>query len=149
MNSEEDAAYRLRMARKFLIEAEEDVGLSRWRSCVDNAQLATENAAKSIIAIVEPVQKTHEPAHRLQVLLETNAFEEDVAKDIEASLSNFRQLGFETHLLSDYGDEDSRRDPWELFGEDDAREALEMARRCVAVARQVFAWYFTEKEDAG
>lgn len=149
MNSEEDAAYRLRMAEKFLTEAEEDLGLSRWRSCVDNAQLATENAAKSILAIIEPVQKTHEPVHRLQALIEAHVFARDVAKDIEASLSDFRQLGFETHLLSDYGDEASRRDPWELFGEDDAREALGIARRCGAVARRVFAFYFTEKEDTG
>jgi len=40
MDSERDVRYRLRLAEGFLGEAEEDVRSSRWRSCVDNAQLA-------------------------------------------------------------------------------------------------------------
>lgn len=38
-------AYRIKLAAGFLHEAQEDVGLMRWRSAVDNAQLAVENAA--------------------------------------------------------------------------------------------------------
>ena len=41
-----DAEYRLRVARGFLDEAQQDAELQRWRSAVDNAQLAVENAAK-------------------------------------------------------------------------------------------------------
>lgn len=55
MDSASDAEYRLRLARGFLAEAEEDLRSSRWRSCVDNAQLAVENAAKSVIARFGPV----------------------------------------------------------------------------------------------
>jgi HEPN domain-containing protein len=42
MDSEQDVNFRLRLAEGFLQEAEEDLTLSRWRSCVDNAQLAVE-----------------------------------------------------------------------------------------------------------
>ena len=42
MNSDDDVKYRLNLAKGFLREAEEDFGLNRWRSCVDNAQLSNE-----------------------------------------------------------------------------------------------------------
>lgn len=62
MNSRSDAEYGLRLAKGFLQEAEQDFQLHRWRSCVDNAQLSVENADKAIIAIFEPVERTHNPA---------------------------------------------------------------------------------------
>ena len=43
-----DAKYRFRIAQGFLEESRQDVALTRWRSAVDNAQLATENAAKAV-----------------------------------------------------------------------------------------------------
>jgi HEPN domain-containing protein len=58
MDSASDAEYRLRLAGGFLAEAEEDLRSSRWRSCVDDAQLAVENAAKSVIARFGPVRST-------------------------------------------------------------------------------------------
>jgi len=54
MDSERDVRYRLRLAEGFLGEAEEDVRSSRWRSCVDNAQLAVENAIKAVIGRFGP-----------------------------------------------------------------------------------------------
>ncbi|MCE2393128.1 HEPN domain-containing protein [Candidatus Poribacteria bacterium] len=54
-----DAQYRFRIAQGFLEESRQDVTLTRWRSAVDNAQLATENAAKSVLALVGPVGRTH------------------------------------------------------------------------------------------
>ena len=47
MTAQDDALFRLRLARGFLKEAEQDFDLERWRSCVDNAQLAVETQAKS------------------------------------------------------------------------------------------------------
>ena len=40
MNPRRDTEFRLKLAAGFLREAEEDIRLSRWRSCVDNAQMA-------------------------------------------------------------------------------------------------------------
>jgi len=36
----QDASFRLRVAKGFLEEARQDVTLGRWRSVVDNSQLA-------------------------------------------------------------------------------------------------------------
>ncbi|MDZ7359408.1 MAG: HEPN domain-containing protein [candidate division KSB1 bacterium] len=63
-----DAEYRLRLAKGFQKEAEQDFQLQRWRSCVDNAQRSVENAGKAIIAIFEPVERTHNPAVNLKNL---------------------------------------------------------------------------------
>ena len=46
MDSEQDVNFRLRLAEGFLQEAEEDLILSRWRSCVDNTQLSVENVVR-------------------------------------------------------------------------------------------------------
>ena len=60
VDSERDVDFRLRLADGFLGEARDDVTRARWRSCVDNAQLAVENAVKAVIARFVPVPRTHD-----------------------------------------------------------------------------------------
>jgi HEPN domain-containing protein len=62
MNIPPEVGYRLRLAEGFLVEAQQDHDLRRWRSCVDNSQVATENAAKTALAVLGPVGRTHNPA---------------------------------------------------------------------------------------
>ena len=45
MNIPPEVSYRLRLVEGFLVEAQQDHNLRRWRSWVDNSQLATESAA--------------------------------------------------------------------------------------------------------
>jgi HEPN domain-containing protein len=52
-------------------------------------------------------------------------------------LETFDTIGAEEHFLTDYGDEAAYRDPWSLFGEEDARRALEAARRCASGAARI------------
>lgn len=70
MNTQEAIRHRLRLADGFLREARQDIELRRWRSCVDNSQLAAENAAKAALAILGPVGKTHRPDMLLRQSLE-------------------------------------------------------------------------------
>lgn len=130
-----EAQYRVRLAEGFLAEARQDYGLLRWRSCVDNSQLATENAAKSALAALGPVGRTHDPARRLREAISAGRFgaahhplAEEIAEQAEL-------LGPDVHVESDYGDEAGWRTPWELFGADDAQTALAMAERAVAAAQ--------------
>ncbi|MBI4391496.1 MAG: HEPN domain-containing protein [candidate division NC10 bacterium] len=138
MHFEEDARYRLRLARGFLQEAEQDYGLRRWRSCVDNAQMTIENAAKGILALFGPLTKTHEPATPLRNLLESGRVVGPIKETLEQLLESFGTIGAKEHFLTDYGDEATYQDPWSLFGENDARRALEAARRCVSGAGRIF-----------
>ena len=130
MPAPDEVGYRLRLATGFLTEARQDVALQRWRSSVDNSQLATENAAKAVLALPGPVGRTHNPAALLR---------EELAQGVFASVAQeqVRQLGPEVHVQSDYGDEAGGRTPWELFAEDDARRALTIAEKAVSLAKQI------------
>jgi HEPN domain-containing protein len=134
MDSASDAEYRLRLARGFLAEAEEDLGSSRWRSCVDNSQLTVENAAKSVIARFGPVPRSHDMSAVLSEHLRRGAVPSELREGVEHLQELSRQLGFEEHVRSDYGDEARGITPWELFQEADAQRAIEIARRAVNLA---------------
>ena len=95
MNSKRDTEFRLKLAAGFLMEAEEDVRLSRWRSCVDNAQMAAENAAKAVIAMRGPVPKVHQ-LHRALSRLSKNAWLSKLSTEIAALGEITEKLGFES-----------------------------------------------------
>jgi len=63
------ALYRVRLMEGFLAETRQDLSLARWRSCVDNSQLAVDNAAKALLALLAPVGRTHNPAILLRQAL--------------------------------------------------------------------------------
>ncbi len=142
MNCEEEAHYRLRLAEGFLTEAKQDLTLSRWRSCVDNSQLSVENSGKAIIVIFEPIEKSHNPSIQLKRLVKDKMIDKDLIEDIDKALSLFEEIGFEKHFMTDYGDEATYRDPWQLFGEEDAKESLTIAEKCFSLAKKVFNFYF-------
>ena len=121
MDSASDAEYRLRLARGFLAEAEEDFRSSRWRSCVDDAQLAVENAAKSVIARFGPVPRSHDVSAVLSEHLRLGAVPSELREGVEHLVELSSQLGFEEHVRSDYGDEARGITPWELFQQPDAQ----------------------------
>lgn len=149
MNSQHDAEYRLRLAKGFQQEAEQDFLLQRWRSCVDSAQLSVENSGKAIIAIFEPVEKTHNPAVNLRKLIDKKIIVNPLLTELEAALTYFDELGFEEHFLTDYGDEKNYRDPWSLFSEDDAKKALDIMRKCLAVAENFHQFRYPPSPPIG
>ncbi len=142
MKSKAESRYRLELSEGFLAEAEQDFGLSRWRSCVDNSQLAVENSGKAIVACFRPVEKSHNPARQVADLLEREEIAQELIDDIKTLIPLLEKLGFEEHLRTDYGDEDTYKSPWELFDKEDAAEALEMARKSVGIAKRGYGFYF-------
>ena len=130
-----DAKYRFRIAQGFLEESRQDIALTRWRSAVDNAQLATENAAKAVLALVGPVGRTHQPALLLREALQV--FSPSHQQYVEKLSEQAEMLGFDVHVQTDYGDEMEGITPWELFNEDDARSALAIAEEAVRLARLI------------
>lgn len=130
-----DAQYRFRIAQGFLEESRQDVTLTRWRSAVDNAQLATENATKAVLALVGPVGKTHQPALLLRQALQV--FSPSHQQYVERLSEQAEMLGFDVHVQTDYGDEMEGVTPWELFNDDDARSALAIAEEAVGLAQLI------------
>lgn len=129
------ASYRLRMAEGFLKEAEADFQARRWRACVSHAQLAVEHALKAIIACFTLPPKTHNPAQVLMTLLRQGQIPIHWEQEVENLASLGQNLGPEVHIRTDYGDEPFELTPWELFDEEDAQEALAIAREVIARTR--------------
>ena len=130
-------AYRLKVAQGFLQEVREDVTLKRWRSAMDNAQLAVENAAKSILALAGPVGRTHNPAPLLRQLVENSLLPQLPTDKVLRLVELAELLGPDVHIQTDYGDEMGGVTPWELFGAEDARQALAFAEEAVRLAQTI------------
>lgn len=101
----ESASYRLRLAQGFLDEARQDANTGRWRSCVDNAQLAAEHALKAVVALWGPVSKTHRPAARLMEMLDQRQIPQEFRTDVDKLVDAAEFFGPEIHARTDYGDE--------------------------------------------
>ncbi|OAG28552.1 HEPN domain-containing protein [Thermodesulfatator autotrophicus] len=142
------AAYRLRVAQGFLEEAEQDFQFQRWRACISHAQLAVENALKAVIALFTVPPKTHNPAHILATLLQQGQIPQKWREPVEDLIQKSQTLGPEVHIQTDYGDELHGLTPWELFSEEDAREALEVAHRVVHMARQLVEAVQEDNDEA-
>ena len=134
MNVPKSVAYRLALASGFLQEAEQDFALERWRSCVDNAQLAVENAGKAALALFGIVPKTHDPARQIAIILQEQELPDNLSGLLQSLLPDLLVLGTEAHFLTDYGDESSYTLPWDLFTRETAEDALQAARRSVNIA---------------
>lgn len=140
MDSEQDVNYRVRLAEGFLREAEEDLKLSRWRSSVDNAQLSVENAVKAVIARYGPVPRTHDVAKPLEELQTSTELSPTVKEKLSILRNLAEQLGYEEHIRSDYSEEASFKTPWELFDQEDAQKAVEIARQALSLAKEVLQY---------
>jgi HEPN domain-containing protein len=137
MPAPEEVSYRLRLVLGFLEEARQDFNLGRWRSCVDNSQLATENAAKAVLALLGPVGRTHNPSLLLREALAEGEFSAEVSPQVERVAECAELLGPDIHVQSDYGDEAGGRTPWELFDRDTARQALNLAEEVAELSQQL------------
>ncbi|MDD5642185.1 MAG: HEPN domain-containing protein [Syntrophales bacterium] len=137
MPAPEEVSYRLRLVLGFLEEARQDFNLERWRSCVDNSQLATENAAKAVLALLGPVGRTHNPSLLLREALAEGEFSSEFSPQVERLAECAELLGPDIHVQSDYGDEAGGRTPWELFDRDTARQALDLAEEVAELSQQL------------
>lgn len=137
--SSSHAHYRLNLARGFLAESRQDVQLQRWRSAVDNAQLAVENAAKAVLALLAPLGRTHNPAPLLREALAAGHFAPEHVASVQRLAECAEELGFDVHVQTDYGDETSGLTPWDLFDEDDAAQSLVLAEESVALAEAILS----------
>ena len=140
-----DMEFRDKLAVGFLLEARQDLDLKRWRSCVDNSQLSVENAAKMAFGIFGSAAKNHRPALALRRLIKEGRFPAAIQPAAERLAECADLLGPETHVQSDYGDETTGLTPWEIFGEEEARETLAIAEEALILARQLSAW--AESQD--
>ncbi len=125
------------MAQGFLAEANQNLAAGQWRACVEHSQLSVENAAKTALALLGPVPRTHDPGTTLHRALGQRRFPDAVRPHVQRLATLAGQLGADVHMAISYGDEDALQTPWELFDESDARRAIEFATEACQLAEQL------------
>lgn len=142
MNPQNDARYRLTLAEGYLDKAERFYEGASWHDCVRDAQTAVENAGKTIVACLTPIEKSHEPAEQIRVMLDKGLIPDPARAMVVEALPDLEALGWKEHIQATYGDEATFTPPWELFDEAQAEAALAAARRAVVVAGKVYRALF-------
>jgi len=129
-----DVAYRRKLTNKYLKEAGENFKRGDYRRTVESAQLATENAAKAIIALYHVPSWSHDPSIELLELLKK------LPKELEVKARKLAQIAHKLapeHGRVTYGEPVRGVTPWELYKKKDAEEALIMAKDCVKLLREI------------
>jgi HEPN domain-containing protein len=133
MVNRESADYRLRLANEHLDDARFELTGQRWSKAAMSAQLAVENAAKSVVSLVRILPRTHDVAAELMDL--ESEWRSAVARQHVLELADLAQrLGHKEHVLVSYGDEVALRTPAELYDEHKAHRAVTAAQRAVELA---------------
>lgn len=147
MNSNHGAEYRLNLAVLYLGRARRRFEAEEWDSCVGEAQLAVENAAKCVMACFLPVPRSHNMENLLESLLRNFPdLEEEIVEYITRLIEIAGRHGLDEHIAVTYGDENARRLPSELFDEEYAQNALSDAEEALEMARFIFRWRFPEED---
>ena len=126
LNPQSEVQYRVKLATRYFKEAEEAIKRKDYRSTVASSQLCAENAAKAVIALYRIPSWSRDPSHELLEIIQHLKPElSELAKEL-AEIA--RRLAPE-HGRATYGELTRGLTPWDIYGEEDALEALTMARR--------------------
>jgi len=126
LNPQSEVQYRVKLATRYLKEAEEAIKRKDYRNTVASSQLCAENAAKAIIALYRIPSWSHDPSHELLEI--TPNLKPKLRKLAEELAEIARKLAPE-HGRTTYGEPAKGLTPWDIYSEEDAVEALTMARK--------------------
>jgi len=70
LNPESEVDYRVKLAERYLIDAEDSYKRGDFRGTVALSQLAAGNVAKAVIAVYRILSWSRDPSHELRELLE-------------------------------------------------------------------------------
>ncbi|MEI6638290.1 MAG: hypothetical protein FDX02_01820 [Chlorobium sp.] len=137
MELQKDVDYRLELAQGYLKEAEQDYALERWRACVSGSILVVEHTGLAVLMLFGVSSLTHKPGRHLSQLISEGTVTNDAAALIEQLLPELETYDSQEKMLVKYGDESTYRLPWELFGAEEGRLAIEAARKCMRVSLEM------------
>ena len=130
----DEVLYGGELAKKYLEDAQEAYRREDWRGSVASAQLATENAAKAIIAIYRTPSWSHDPSDKLYEI--TSELPHDI-RSIVRELAKIAHTLAPEHARTTYGDPIKRLTPWQLYNKEDSERAINLARRAVEIMEEV------------
>ena len=121
-----EVKYRFRLAERYLEEAKRAYRRGDYREAVSCSQLAAENSAKSIVALFRVPSWSHDPSDELLSLV--GELPESVSRMAAEIAGIARSLASE-HGRAVYGEPSRGLTPWEIYRKEDAKKALEQAKR--------------------
>jgi len=129
-NPRREVEYRAQLAHEYLEDAENGLRANDFKNCVQNSQLATENAARAVVATRRTPSWGHDPSPELlEVGKELDSKQEAKAKRL-AELSS--QLAPE-HGRATYGEPERFVTPRMLYDLEAAEKAIAVAREAAAI----------------
>jgi len=137
MKVRKDIAYRFLLAEGFLGEAEEDLRLGRWRSCVSGSNLCIDNCGIAVLMLFGVSRTTHHPEKHLPQLLAEGTVSEEVAELIKALLPELELHDSHEKMLVKYGRETTYQSPWDIISEEQAVKACDGARKSLDLCRKL------------
>jgi len=133
-NPRREVEYRTQLAREYLEDAENSLSSNDFKGCVQNSQLAAENAAKAVVATRRTPSWAHDPSPELlEVAKELDSQQGAKAKRL-AELSS--QLAPE-HGRATYGEPERFVTPRMLYDLRAAEKAIAVAREAIAIMDEV------------
>jgi len=134
VNPKTEIGYRVKLAERYLADAENAYERGDLRGTVAASQLAAENAAKAVIAVYRIPSWSHDPSHELREVAEQIP---PSAKALAEELASIAELLAPEHGRATYGEPTRGLTPWEIYGREDAEKALQRARRAVELANTI------------
>jgi len=135
-NPRREVEYRAQLAHEYLEDAENSLRSNDFKGCVQNSQLAAENAAKAVVATRRTPAWGHDPSPELlEVARELGSQQEAKAKRL-AELSS--QLAPE-HGRTTYGEPERFVTPRMLYDRRAAEKAIAVAREAIAIMDKMTA----------
>ncbi|MBS7644430.1 MAG: HEPN domain-containing protein [Candidatus Bathyarchaeia archaeon] len=128
LNPLSEVRFRVKLAERYLEEAERAYRIEDYRAAVGSSQLSVENAAKAVIALYRIPSWSHDPSHELEELIDT--MPEEVRHPSRELASTARRLAPE-HGRATYGEPSRGLTPWDLYSREDAYSALNDAREAL------------------
>jgi len=135
MTAEQDARFRLDLANKLLVRAQDELARNNWREAAFFARGAIENAAKAIVACFGAIPRSHEPSALLTSVVDDPRFPTQLVATAQALSPRLLGYGMAEHLILSYGDERNHIDPWTLVTAQHADESVATATEILEFAR--------------
>jgi HEPN domain-containing protein len=123
-----EVGYRVRLVERYLQDAEDAYRRGDFRGAVASSQLAAENATKAVVAVYRVPSWTHDPSHELG---EPVDWMPQALRPSAEELAEVAELLAPERGRATYGEPARGLTPWEIYGREDAEEALERARRAL------------------
>jgi len=134
INPLSEVSYRVKLAERYLADAEGALRREDFRGTVAASQLAAENAAKAVIAVHRIPSWSHDPSHELREVAELLP---PSAKALAEELASIAEPLAPEHGRATYGEPTRGLTSWEIYGREDAEKALQRARRAVELANTI------------